>query len=133
MNQFAERRPYLLSRPLSVCPNMLMPRRASPSPTRSLTRFACRKNSASAIANAVVDPSEVRKYIGDPNDPDVEKIPVPGGLCLAIRTSVWARSDNAGPPQPSHSPLSPSSFRYRTRNRRRQDPQVPACARAAPA
>jgi hypothetical protein len=56
--------------------------------------------SASAIANAVVDPSEVRKSIGEPTDPDVEKIPVPGGTLLGIRTSVWARRIMPDPRNP---------------------------------
>lgn len=46
---------------------------------------------AAAIANAVVDPAAVRKSIGDPTDPEVERIPVPGGFMLGIRTQVWAR------------------------------------------
>ncbi|WP_202633009.1 hypothetical protein [Bradyrhizobium sp. LCT2] len=62
--------------------------------------FGLSEASANAIANAVVDPSEVRKSIGDTIDPDVEKIPVPGGTLLGIRTSVWARRAMPDPRNP---------------------------------
>ena len=67
---------------------------------RVIDAFGLSQASASAIANAVVDPSEVRKFIGEPNDPDVEKIPVPGGTLLGIRTSVWARRTMPDPRNP---------------------------------
>lgn len=56
--------------------------------------------SANAIANAVVDPTAVRKSIGDPNEPDVERIPVPGGTLLGVRTNVWARRIMPDPRNP---------------------------------
>ena len=59
-----------------------------------------RQISASAIANAVVNPTEVRKSIGDPADPEAEKIPVPGGILLGVRTSVWARRIMPDPRNP---------------------------------
>jgi hypothetical protein len=62
--------------------------------------FGLPLGSASGIANAVVDPSEVRKSIGEPLDPDVEKIPVPGGTLLGIRTQVWARRIMPDPRNP---------------------------------
>jgi hypothetical protein len=60
---------------------------------------------ATAIANAVVDPSAVRKAIGDPEDPEVERIAVPGGTLLGIRTTVWARRVM---PDPRNPPTLPS-------------------------
>ena len=56
--------------------------------------------SAKAIANAVVDPTAVRKSIGDPTDPDVERIPVPGGTLLGVRTNVWSRRIMPDPRNP---------------------------------
>jgi hypothetical protein len=67
---------------------------------RLIDAFALNEASASAIANAVVDPSEVRKSIGEPTDPDVEKISVPGGTLLGIRTSVWSRRVMPDPRNP---------------------------------
>jgi hypothetical protein len=62
--------------------------------------FGLSSMSATAIANAVVDPTEVRKSIGEPTDPDVEKIPVPGGTLLGIRTHVWVRRIMPDPRNP---------------------------------
>ncbi len=53
--------------------------------------FNLSRGAAVAIANAVVDPPTVRKGIGEPSDPNAERIAVPGGILLGIRTSVWAR------------------------------------------
>lgn len=53
--------------------------------------FRLSPEAATTIANAVVDPAEVRKTIGDPLDPGVEEIAVPGGILMGIRTSVWSR------------------------------------------
>ncbi len=47
--------------------------------------------SANAISDAVVDPSDVRKTIGDTTNPNLEHIPVQGGTLLGVRTSVWSR------------------------------------------
>jgi hypothetical protein len=53
--------------------------------------FELSRAAAMAIANAVVDPAAVRKSIGEPSDPNAERIAVPGGLLLGIRTTVWSR------------------------------------------
>jgi hypothetical protein len=62
--------------------------------------FGLSQSAATAIANAVVDPSAVRKSIGEPADPDVERIAVPGGTLLGIRTAVWARRVMPDPRNP---------------------------------
>jgi hypothetical protein len=62
--------------------------------------FELTEASASAIANAVVDPSEVRASISGADYPDVEPIPVPGGTLLGVRTSVWARRTMPDPRNP---------------------------------
>ena len=59
---------------------------------------------ATAIANSVVDPSAVRKTIGDPTDPGVEEISVPGGTLLGIRTTVWTRRVAPDPRNPRIGP-----------------------------
>jgi hypothetical protein len=53
--------------------------------------FGLPEDDAATISNAVVDPSAVRKSIGDPADPEAEQIAVPGGTLLGIRTEVWSR------------------------------------------
>lgn len=53
--------------------------------------FGQSRGAALAIANAVVDPSSVRKGIGEATDPNAERIAVPGGFLLGIRTTIWAR------------------------------------------
>lgn len=62
--------------------------------------FGLSATSASAIANAVVDPSAVRKAIGDTRDPEVERIAVPGGTLFGIRTTVWSRRVMPDPRNP---------------------------------
>src|SRR5690606_5855807 len=59
---------------------------------------------AAAIANGIVDPSAVRKTIGEPQDPGVEEISVPGGTLLGIRTQVWARRVMPDPRNPRIGP-----------------------------
>lgn len=62
--------------------------------------FGLSAASASAIAIAVVDPSAVRKAIGDTRDPEVERIAVPGGTLFGIRTTVWSRRVMPDPRNP---------------------------------
>src|SRR4029453_4274309 len=59
---------------------------------------------ADAIADAVVDPSAVRKSIGEADDPHVEEIAVPGGPLLGIRPTVWARRIMPDPRNPRIGP-----------------------------
>ena len=62
--------------------------------------FRLSDEAATTIANAVVDPAEVRKTVGDPLDAGVEEIAVPGGTLLGIRTSVWSRRVMPDPRNP---------------------------------
>src|SRR5205085_5012106 len=59
---------------------------------------------ADAIANAVVDPSVVRRAINDPNNRHLEEIAVPGGVLLGIRTTVWSRRVMPDPRNPRIGP-----------------------------
>src|SRR5205823_2040749 len=59
---------------------------------------------ADAISNAVVDPSAVRRSIGEQAEPRVEEIAVPGGMLLGIRTSVWSRRIMPDPRNPRIGP-----------------------------
>ncbi len=62
--------------------------------------FQLSEAAALAFANAVVDPAAVRKSIGEPGDPRVERIAVPGGKVLGIRTEVSARRIVPNPSNP---------------------------------
>ncbi len=79
---------HVLPRPVERLPDYAHAKARQTLAEKIVDAFGLAEASASAIANAVVDPSVVRKSIGDTTDPDVEKIPVPGGTLLGIRTSV---------------------------------------------
>ena len=66
--------------------------------------FRLSATAATIIANSVVDPSTVRKTIGEPSDPGVEEISVPGGTLLGIRTTVWSRRVMPDPRNPRIGP-----------------------------
>ena len=91
---------HVLPRPVERLPEYAHAKARQALADKIIDAFGLTIESATAIANAVVDPSEVRKTIQDPNDPDVEKIPVPGGTLLGIRTSVWARRTMPDPRNP---------------------------------
>ena len=66
--------------------------------------FAMSEAAAEAIAKTVVDPSAVRRSIGEQAEPRVEEIAVPGGILLGIRTSVWSRRIMPDPRNPRIGP-----------------------------
>lgn len=91
---------HVLPRPVEPLPEYAHAKARQTLAERLSSAFGLSEPSASAIANAVVDPSEVRKSIGEPDDPDVERISVPGGTLLGIRTAVWARRCMPDPRNP---------------------------------
>ncbi|MCO5961083.1 hypothetical protein [Sinorhizobium meliloti] len=91
---------HVLPRPVERLPEYAHAKARQTLAERLIDAFGLSEASAAAIAAAVVDPSEVRKSIGEPTDPDVEKIAVPGGTLLGIRTSVWARRTMPDPRNP---------------------------------
>lgn len=91
---------HILPRPVERLPEYAHAKARQTLAERLTDAFKLSEASASAIANAVVDPSEVRASIGAADDPDVERIPVPGGTLLGIRTSVWARRTMPDPRNP---------------------------------
>ena len=91
---------HVLPRPVERLPEYAHAKARQTLADRITDAFGLSPSSSSAIANAVVEPSEVRKSIGEPSDPDVEKISVPGGTLLGIRTSVWARRIMPDPRNP---------------------------------
>lgn len=91
---------HVLPRPVERLPEYANAKSRQALAERVVDAFGLGSASANAIANAVVDPSAVRKAIGDPIDPEVEKIAVPGGTLLGIRTTVWARRITPDPRNP---------------------------------
>ena len=91
---------HVLPRPVERLPEYAHAKSRQTLAERLTAAFDLSTDSASVVANAVVDPTEVRKSIGEPNDPGVERIPVPGGTLLGIRTTVWARRIMPDPRNP---------------------------------
>lgn len=91
---------HVLPRPVERLPEYANAKSRQALAERIVDAFSLSSASANAIANAVVDPSAVRKSIGDPIDPEVEKIAVPGGTLLGIRTMVWSRRITPDPRNP---------------------------------
>ena len=89
---------------------MRTPRHAKTSAKSSLKSFKLSRAAAMAIANAVVDPAAVRKGLGEPTDPNAERIHVPGGDLLGIRTSVWGRKVMPDPRNPRTLPARKHPF-----------------------
>ena len=91
---------HVLPRPVERLPEYAHAKARQSLAEKIVDAFGLSEPSAAAIANAVTDPSEVRKSIGDTTNPEVEKIAVPGGTLLGIRTSVWARRAMPDPRNP---------------------------------
>jgi hypothetical protein len=91
---------HVLPRPVEKLPDFANAKSRQTLAAKLVDAFSLSDGSASAIADAVVDPADVRKSIGEPTAPDVERISVPGGTLLGIRTSVWARRTMPDPRNP---------------------------------
>lgn len=90
----------ILPRPVEILPEYAHAKARQALSDKLVEAFHLSLESATAISNAVVDPTSVRKAIGDPLDPEVEKISVPGGTLLGLRTSVWSRRAMPDPRNP---------------------------------
>ena len=82
---------HVLPRPVERLPDYAHAKARQTLADKIIDAFGFSEASASAIANAVVDPSEVRKSIGDTTDPDVEKF-----LSRAARCSASAPASGRG-------------------------------------
>ena len=92
---------HVLPRPVDRLPEYAHAKARQTLATRLIDAFSLSTDAASTIANAVVDPTAVRKSIGEPTDPEVEEIAVPGGgILLGLRTLVWARKVMPDPRNP---------------------------------
>ena len=77
----------VLARPVQALPKFADARARKTLAKRLVDAFGLSEEAAEAISNAAVDPSAVRKSIGEPDNPQVELLPVPGGTLLGIRTN----------------------------------------------
>src|SRR5260370_23785475 len=108
MKQFFSANDQVLPRPLEKLPEYAHGKARRTLAERLVAAFGMSDPAADAIANAVVDPSAVRKVIGEPTDPQVQEIAVPGGVLLGIRTTGWSRPIMPHPRNHQHAP-SPAS------------------------
>lgn len=81
----------ILPRPVEALPEYAHAKARRTLAEKLTETFGHSESAAMAIADCVIDPSSVRSKFGEVSRPQVEEIPVPGGMLLGIRTHVWAR------------------------------------------
>ena len=91
---------HVLPRPVERLPEYANAKARQSLGEKVAEAFGLSSEAVSAISNAVVDPTPVRKLVSEPSEPKVEEIPVPGGTLLGIRTQVWARRVMPDPRNP---------------------------------
>ena len=101
---------YVFPRPVERLPEYAHAKARQTLADKIVEAFGLSTEAASAIANAVVDPTAVRKSIGEPDDPQVEDVSVPGGTLLGIRTTVWSRRTMPDPRNPRTLPARKHPF-----------------------
>lgn len=95
---------HVLPRPVEPLPEYAHAKSRQTLTDKIIEAFGLSPAAASKIADSVVDPSTVRKTIGEPSDPGVEEISVPGGTLFGIRTTVWSRRVMPDPRNPRIGP-----------------------------
>lgn len=91
---------HVLPRPVEPLPDLANAKSRAALAQRLIDAFDLSDSSASTIANAVVDPTSVRRTIGEASEPGVERVAVPGGTLLGVRTTVWTRRTMPDPRNP---------------------------------
>lgn len=91
-------------------PPQLADARARKSLAERLTCFGLTSEAAACIADAAVDPSEARKFIGDPENPNFEIRRTPIGIVKGIAVDVWATRVMPDPRNPRTSPEKKHAF-----------------------
>jgi hypothetical protein len=89
----------VLPRPVEQLPAPALATATRKLSDRLIDAFNMGEEAAQAFALAVVDPSTVRRMVETP-----ERLPVPGGVILAIRAEVWARCIIPDPRNPRIGP-----------------------------
>ncbi len=95
---------HVLPRPVEKLPELANASARKTLAGKLVEAFGLSEEAAKVISDAVIDPSTVRKNIGDPSDPQVEFIPVPGGTLMGVRTEVWSRRVMPDPRNPRIGP-----------------------------
>lgn len=122
----------ILPRPVEALPEYADARARRSLGDRLAAAFNLSPGAATCLANAVVDPSSVRKSIGEPEDPNAERITVPGGQLLGLRTTVWSRKVMPDPRNPRTLPsrkhpfaIDPGAGREDSKFRPLPEPRTP--------
>src|SRR5205809_2695128 len=87
-----------------VAPPQLADARARKSFAERLQCFGFTEDAARSIADATVDPSAARKFIGEPETPNFEVRRTPIGIVKGIPVEVWASRVMPDPRNPRTSP-----------------------------
>ncbi|MGW1599640.1 hypothetical protein [Streptomyces eurythermus] len=89
----------VLPRPVEALPTPALAAATRKLADKLIERFAMGESAATALAQAVVDPSAARQATESP-----ERLRVPGGVILAIRAEVWTRTVIPDPRNPRIAP-----------------------------
>jgi hypothetical protein len=89
----------VLPRPVEALPSPALTLATRKLADKLTDLFSMGEEAAQAFALAVVDPSTVRRAVETP-----ERLPVPGGVILAVRAEVWARGIIPDPRNPRIGP-----------------------------
>ncbi|MGW7520853.1 hypothetical protein ACWGJ2_35255 [Streptomyces sp. NPDC054796] len=89
----------VLPRPVGELPTPALATAVKNLAGKLVAQFAMEEEAAFAFAQAAVDPAAARKAAEIP-----ERLPVPGGVVLALRTHVWARHVMPDPRNPRIGP-----------------------------
>ncbi|MGD9856316.1 MAG: hypothetical protein AB7U20_15330, partial [Planctomycetaceae bacterium] len=87
-----------------IAPPQLADARARKSFAERLQCFGFTEGAARCIADATVDPSAARKFIGEPETPNFEVRRTPIGIVKGIPVEVWATRVMPDPRNPRTSP-----------------------------
>ena len=101
---------HVIPRPVERLPDYAAAKARQALAEKLVATSGMSSSSSSAISDAVVDPSDVRKTIGDTTNPNLEHIPVQGGTLLGVRTTVWARRVMPDPRNPRILPWRKHAF-----------------------
>lgn len=134
MRKFFTSNEQILPRPPEKLPNYADARARRNLAEKLISAFKLSEAAAEAFANAVVDPSAVRRAIGDLSEgPNAERIAVPGGKVLGLRAEVWSRRIMPNPGNPRTLPnrrhpfaVEPGSAGEDSRFRPIPEPRSPA-------
>lgn len=95
---------HVLPRPVEALPDYAYANARQSLVEKLIAAFSLSEAAAQSVADAVVNPSAVRKGIGEPTEPRYETIRIPCGELKALRTEVWSRYVMPDPRNPRIGP-----------------------------